>query len=99
MGIVAESEVFADRRYEENGALVARSQPNAVIDNDDEALAQVLQMIKDSSVTSVNGKTIKVQADSICLHGDSEHAVQFAKRIQAELQQQGIAIQAKSNLK
>lgn len=98
-GIVAESEVFADRRYEENGALVARSQPNAVIDNDDEALAQVLQMIKDSSVTSVNGKTIKVQADSICLHGDSEHAVQFAKRIQAELQQQGIAIQAKSNLK
>lgn len=37
------NQVFADRRYEENGALVARSQPNAVIDNDDEALAQVLQ--------------------------------------------------------
>lgn len=59
------NQVFADRRYEENGALVARSQPNAVIDNDDEALAQVLQMIKDSSVTSVNGKTIKVQADKL----------------------------------
>lgn len=96
-GLTAESEVFADRRYEDNGALVARTQPNAVIDNDDEALAQVLQMITQSSVTSVNGKTVTVQADSICLHGDSQHAVDFAKRIYQTLQQQGIAITAKNH--
>lgn len=94
-GMVAESEVFADRRYEDNGALVARTQANAVIDNDSEALAQVLQMIKEQSVTSVNGKNIAVQADSVCLHGDSEHAVAFAQQIQSTLQQQHIAITAK----
>ena len=91
--------MFADRRYEDNGALVARSQPNAVIDNDDEALAQVLQMIENGTVTSINGKTVKVQVDSICLHGDSEHAEQFAKRIQTTLQQQGINIQATTHFK
>lgn len=93
-GLIAESEVFADRRYDDTGALIARTQPNAVIDNDDEALAQVLQMITDGSVTSVNGKRVAVQVDSICLHGDSQHAVEFAKRIQTTLQQQGIAIRA-----
>lgn len=98
-GLVAESEVFADRRYEDNGALVARSQPNAVIDDDDEAVAQVLQMIENGTVTSINGKTVKVQVDSICLHGDSEHAEQFAKRIQTTLQQQGINIQAATHFK
>ncbi len=93
-GLVAESEVFADRRYEDNGALVARSQANAVIASDEEALAQVLHMVKNHMVTSVNGKNIAVQADSVCLHGDSEHAVQFAKQIQTTLQQQQIAITA-----
>lgn len=94
LGLAVESEVFADRRYEDNGALVARSQPNAVIENDDEALAQVLQMITQGTVTSINGQTIAVQADSICLHGDSAHAVAFAQRIFATLNEQGIAIAA-----
>lgn len=94
LGMNTESEVFADRRYEDNGALVARSQPNATIDNDDEAIAQVLQMIQHGTVTSVNGKIVPVQADSVCLHGDGAHAVEFAKRIQQTLQQQNIAITA-----
>lgn len=94
IGLAVESEVFADRRYEDNGALVARSQPHAVIEDDDEALAQVLQMITQGTVTSIHGKTIRVQADSICLHGDSAHAVAFAQRIFATLNEQGIMIAA-----
>lgn len=94
LGMKTESEVFADRRYEDNGALVARTQHNAIIDNDDEAIAQVLQMIQHGTVTSVNGNTINVQADSICLHGDGEHAIVFAKRIQQTLQDKRIAITA-----
>lgn len=92
MGMTTQSEVFADRRYEDNGALVARSQPNAVIADDDEAIAQVLQMIQQGTVTSVSGKTVPVVADSICLHGDNAHAIEFAKKIQARLTAEQIAI-------
>lgn len=92
MGLTTQSEVFADRRYEDNGALVARSQPNAVIADDDEAIAQVLQMIQQGTVTSTSGKTVPVVADSICLHGDNAHAIEFAKKIQAKLTAENIAI-------
>lgn len=94
IGLATQSEVFADRRYEDNGSLVSRKLPNAVIDNDDEAINQVIQMITQGSVTSVTGKTVPVQADSVCLHGDNEHAIAFAKKIQIRLQADGIEIQA-----
>ena len=92
IGLRCESEVFADRHYEDNGALVARSQPNAVIENDDEAIAQVLSMVQHQTVTSVTGNTVAVSADSVCLHGDNEHAVNFAKHIKDTLQAKGISI-------
>lgn len=94
IGLATESEVFADRHYEDTGALVARSQPNAVIQDDDEAIAQVLSMVQHQTVTSVSGNTIAVSADSVCLHGDNEHAVNFAKQIKQTLQTQGIIITA-----
>lgn len=94
IGLTTQSEVFADRRYEDNGSLVSRKLPNAVIESDDEAINQVMQMITQGSVTSVSGKTVPVQADSVCLHGDNEHAIAFAKKIQARLQQNNIQITA-----
>lgn len=94
-GLKTISEVFADRRYEANGTLVARSQANAVIEDDDEAIAQVLQMVQHGTVRSVQGQIVPVQAESICLHGDGIHAIEFAKKIKHHLQQNQIVIQAK----
>ncbi len=84
LGIRTVSEVFADRRYLSDGTLMPRSNTNALIDNTDEALDQCLQMIEDKTVKVYNGfvnHSISIQVDTICIHGDGEHAVEFAKAI------------------
>ncbi len=81
MGLKTASEVFADRTYQDDGSLTPRSQSNALIEDTDEAISQVLQMIKEKTVTSVNGKKIPILAETICIHGDGKHAVEFAERI------------------
>lgn len=92
LGVI--SEVFADRRYMPDGSLVSRSRPNAQVDSDDEAVAQVLRMVQQGEVQSVDGTVVNVRADSICLHGDGEHALEFAERIRAALHEAGVAVQA-----
>ena len=91
-GLPWASEVFADRAYEEDGSLTPRALPGSVITDEEEAIARVLQMVQDGTVTSRSGKTIPIQADSICLHGDGVKAVEFAKRIRAELTAAGVEI-------
>ncbi|MGZ8554349.1 MAG: 5-oxoprolinase subunit PxpA [Chitinophagaceae bacterium] len=81
IGLPTASEVFADRTYRDDGSLTPRSQPNSLIEDADQVVQQVLQMIKKGSVTTVHGKTIPVVAETICLHGDGKHAVEFAKAI------------------
>ncbi len=81
LGLITASEVFADRTYQDDGSLTQRSQPNAIIEDVSEVVKQVLQMINDSTVTSVSGKIIPVVAETICIHGDGKHAIQFAKAI------------------
>lgn len=88
------SEVFADRRYMPDGTLVPRSRPDAQVDSDEEAIAQVLQMVRDGQVKAVDGSLVAVQADSICLHGDGPHAVVFAEKIRQELLAAGIKVSA-----
>ena len=88
------SEVFADRRYMPDGTLVPRSRPDAQVDSDEEAIAQVLQMVRDGQVKAVNGSLVAVQADSICLHGDGPHAMVFAEKIRQELLTAGIKVSA-----
>lgn len=92
LGVI--SEVFADRRYLADGSLVPRSRPDAQVDSDDEAVAQVLRMVENGEVQSVDGTIVKVRADSICLHGDGAHALEFADNIRAALQAEGISIKA-----
>ncbi len=75
------SEVFADRTYQDDGGLTPRSQPNALIENIDEAIQQVLMMVKKGKVKAVSGKEISIVAETICIHGDGKHAVEFAKAI------------------
>ena len=78
-------EVFADRRYTKEGFLVPRTQAGAVIEDEVAALEQVMQMAKKGQVTAIDGSFIKIQADTLCIHGDNPHAVEFARKIQAAL--------------
>lgn len=86
------SEVFADRTYRDDGSLTPRSQPNALIEEESKAVEQALQMITQQTVTAISGKTIPLIADTICLHGDGNNAVTFAKAISTALKQAGIDI-------
>ena len=86
------SEVFADRAYKDDGSLTPRALPGSVITDEEEAIARVLQMVQEGTVTARSGKTIPIQADSICLHGDGVKAVEFARRIRAELTAAGVEI-------
>lgn len=85
LGLKTKSEVFADRTYLDDGNLTPRSQPNALITDARQAVSQALQMIHKKTVTTVSGKTIPVVAETICIHGDGPHAVEFAKAINEAL--------------
>ncbi|WP_459502625.1 5-oxoprolinase subunit PxpA [Bacillus sp. C1] len=85
-------EAFADRTYQIDGTLTNRTEENALIKNEDIAIEQVLQMVKRGEVKTVGGKTINIDAQTICIHGDGEHAVQFVERIYRTLQLNDICI-------
>lgn len=93
-GLITVSEVFADRTYQDDSSLTPRSNENALIENTEESLHQVLQMIQKKTVRSVNGKQVPIIAESICIHGDGSHAVDFAKHIYHTLKQHHVGIQA-----
>jgi UPF0271 protein len=78
-------EVFADRKYTKEGFLVPRTQVGALIEDESEALKQVMSMAKEGKVIAIDGSEIKIQADTLCIHGDNPHAVEFAKKIKAAL--------------
>ncbi|EDL66144.1 5-oxoprolinase subunit PxpA [Bacillus sp. SG-1] len=81
LGLETASEVFADRTYRSDGTLTPRSQEGAVIHDDDQALAQVVKMVKEHKVVSTDGTEIDITPDTICLHGDNEQALIFAGKI------------------
>lgn len=87
------SETFADRTYQEDGSLTPRSLPGAMIEKTEDSLKQVLQMINEKTVTTIKGSIISIKADTICLHGDGDHAVAFATQIRKILLENQITIQ------
>jgi 5-oxoprolinase (ATP-hydrolysing) subunit A len=91
-GLRTASEVFADRTYQPDGGLTPRSQPGAMITDEEQSLAQVLRMVQEGTVQTLAGTEIPVQADTICVHGDGPKALAFTSRIRAALQQQGIEV-------
>jgi UPF0271 protein len=91
-GLQAVAEGFADRRYTEHGLLVPRTQANAMIENSDEAIAQVLAMIQHGKFSCESGQHIELCAQTICLHGDGPHALDFAKALHSSLQLNNIHI-------
>lgn len=91
-GIKYASEVFADRAYNDDGSLVDRKKNGAVITDEDEAIKRVIQMVKEGRVKSINGNDIKIEAQSICIHGDNIKALEFAKKIRHSLEYENIEI-------
>ncbi len=92
VGLRAASEVFADRAYEEDGSLVARTKSGAMITDEDEAVRRVVTMVEKGTVTAITGKEIPIQADSVCVHGDSPKALNFVQKIRTAFQAAGIQI-------
>jgi UPF0271 protein len=85
IGVPLWQEVFADRRYTSEGYLVPRTQPDALIESEDQAAAQALRMAQKGEVVALDGSIVKVQADTLCIHGDSPTALDFAKKINSLL--------------
>lgn len=85
IGLTAMNEVFADRTYQDDGSLTPRTMPKALIEDENKAVEQVLQMVQYGTVKTVSGKQIPVHAETVCIHGDGKYAVQFAQRLNKEL--------------
>ncbi|MDD2888003.1 MAG: 5-oxoprolinase subunit PxpA [Aliarcobacter sp.] len=78
-------EVFADRNYNDDGTLVSRMEENAIIHEDLDVIARVMNLKERSFVTSVNGHKIFLKSDSICVHGDNDKALDFIKLVRKTL--------------
>lgn len=92
LGLRTAAEVFADRTYQDDASLTPRTQANALITDSNIAIAQVLQMIKEQRVLSTNQNLIKIEAQTVCIHGDGAHAVDFARLLKENLSHEGISI-------
>lgn len=93
-GLITREEVFADRGYQADGSLVPRTQAGALIADEDQALAQTLEMIQRGRVKSITGEWTTVHAQTVCIHGDGEHALAFARRLRTEFEANNIKISA-----
>ncbi len=93
-GLASAAEAFADRAYEADGTLRSRRLPGALLDSPDRVAAQALSIVRDGCVTSHDGHVVAVRADTICIHGDSPAATEFATAIRASLEGAGVTIVA-----
>lgn len=94
LGLTTREEVFADRGYQADGSLVPRGQPGALIEDEEQALAQTLMMISECKVQSIDGSWASVNAQTVCLHGDGEHALAFARRLRSAFEAGSISIRS-----
>jgi len=91
-GLRAVPEAFADRAYNPDGTLVSRSEPEAVLSDPAEVAEHVLRMATEGSVRTIDGSTLKIRAESICVHGDSPGAVAMAAAVKSALGDAGVSI-------
>lgn len=94
MGLRTASEVFADRTYRDDGTLTPRNMPGSLIADPDRAVDQVLQMVREGAVSAASGRIIPIEADTVCIHGDGDHALSFACSLRAALEREGIRVSA-----
>lgn len=94
LGMRVASEIYADRAYTEEGRIVPRKLPGAVIHDAEFAAARVVRMVKAGAIETLTGKLLPRQIDSICLHGDNPSAVAMARLVRQELEGAGVTIKS-----
>jgi UPF0271 protein len=91
-------EIFADRNYEEDGNLVSRKKPNALIIDPEEAKKHVLTMVQEQALNCYSGKKIPCEIDSVCIHGDNISSLATAKSIKENLLENGLVLKPLSSM-
>jgi len=97
-GLRVAGEIFADRAYTETGHLMPRSQPGAVLTDEAGCVEHVLRMLDAGGIVTASGKTLPVTFHSICVHGDSPHALATARAVRAALVDAGCRLNALSDM-
>jgi UPF0271 protein len=92
LGLRLAREGYCDRRYADDGTLAPRSIPGTVLKDADEACEQTLRMVLQGDVVSVSGKTVKVEVDTLCVHGDEPTGVAVAKAVKKALEAAGVQV-------
>ncbi|WP_440670072.1 5-oxoprolinase subunit PxpA [Candidatus Pelagibacter sp. HIMB1483] len=92
-------EIFADRNYEDDGNLVSRKKPHALITDPEQAKIHVLKMVKTQSLNCHSGKQIPCEIDSVCIHGDNLSSLATAKSIKENLVENGLELKTLNNMK
>lgn len=91
-GLRVFSEVFADRAYQPDGHLVPRSQAGAVLHDPRAAADRLIGFLRSGNMPAAGGQTIRLKADSVCVHGDTAEAVEMARQVRARLAAEGIEV-------
>ncbi|MCJ2041408.1 LamB/YcsF family protein [Methylobacterium sp. J-059] len=91
-GLEVHQEIFADRGYAEDGQLIARGRPGAMIDGAEEAAGRVLAMVEAGAIVTAQGTHLPTPIRSVCVHGDSAHAVATARAVRDRLEGAGIRL-------
>jgi len=92
MGVRVAREVFADRAFSADGTLVPRSREGSVIHDTHAVVERSLRLVTEGQVTAISGETLHLQADTICLHGDTPGAVDLAQALRAAFEHAGVAL-------
>jgi 5-oxoprolinase (ATP-hydrolysing) subunit A len=98
-GVQIAREIFADRNYLNDGWLVPRTRPDALLRDPKEAAERVLRMLREGKVRSVEGRDVDVRGETICVHGDNPAAVEFARELRMQLEREGVRISAPKSLR
>jgi 5-oxoprolinase (ATP-hydrolysing) subunit A len=93
-GLSTASEAFADRNYMSDGTLVSRRRSDAHVSDAAEAVSRAIRMVREGTVTPVDGPPMSMRVDTICIHGDGPHAEQFARQLQSGFEKAGISVRA-----
>jgi UPF0271 protein len=93
-GLRVAAEVFADRAYESDGSLRSRTKPDAVIHDPSVVVARALRMVKERVVEAVDGTTVQLEADTICVHGDTPGAAVLAAHLRTGLEAAGVIVKS-----
>ena len=93
-GLRTVAEAFADRAYRADGSLVSRREKGAVLHDPEEVAARMLRLATEGVVTAIDGSSVRVQAESVCVHGDSPGAVEMARQVRALLERSGVRVQS-----